>query len=84
MEIHAVIDLLSKTPRNEWANLDLSGYPGADNGVAEREADGLAVFFAECSAFMGALSNGANGEGAVKQALKTRKLVRKALGYACP
>ena len=84
MEIHEVLDLLAQTPRSEWADLDLSKYADADNGVAEQEADGLAVFFAECSAFLCALSNGANGEGAIKEAMEARKRFRKALGYAAP
>jgi len=41
MEIHEVLDLLAQTPRSEWADLDLSKYADADNGVAEQEADGL-------------------------------------------
>ena len=78
--------MIEEIPRNEWG-LFVNEHLIRVQALADY-ANKLSVLAAEISAYLehrGALGCGDNGHtGALEEAQKTRKRVRKALGYACP
>lgn len=82
-----VFDLYHKVPRSEWGDY-LLGKSESDLHKIEMFAEMMAVICSEISTYVGMRGGDGCGdhghEKAIEKARKTRKKVRKALGYTYP